>query len=245
MPTPDEMTLAARLVHAGIVPRDRAEAVLKERDAIRGQIAAPSLLDLLVKQGLLTRTELMIFRDRPLEELQPFPKYVIHGKVAEGGMAQVYRATYNPLDVQVALKVVKPEVSRQERFLLRFRREAGILMKLEHPAIVRGYDLGEQERVWYCAMEYAEGRNLEALVSEDGPMKEDAALHAVVQIARAVAYLDGRGIVHRDLKPGNVVMDERGDCRIIDLGRWLGEEYRVPDAAPAANRPVETDRGEE
>ena len=62
------MTLAARLVHAGIVPRPRAEAVLKERDSLRGQIAAPSLLDLLVNHGLITRTELMIFRDRPLED---------------------------------------------------------------------------------------------------------------------------------------------------------------------------------
>ena len=221
MPTADEMTLAARLVHAGIVPRPKAEAVLKERDSLRGQIAAPSLLDLLVARGLITRTELMIFRDRPLEELQPFPKYDIQGKVAEGGMAQVYRATYKPLDVQVALKVVKPEVSRQERMLLRFRREAGILMKLDHPAIVKGYDLGEQERVWYCAMQYAEGNNLEALIAERGPMPEIVALRAVAQIARAVAYLDSRGIVHRDIKPGNIVMDSKGGCRIIDLGLCL------------------------
>ncbi len=221
MPTRDEMELAARLVNAGIVPRDRAQAVLKERDALRDQLVAPSLLDLLVKHGLITRTELMIFRDRPLEELQPFPKYVIHGKVAEGGMASVYRATYKPLSVEVALKVVKPELSRQERFLLRFRREAGILLKLEHPHIVRGYDLAEQERVWYCAMEYAEGRDLQSIVEKDGPMKEDDALRAMVQVVRAVAYLDGRGIVHRDLKPSNVVMDAAGHCRIIDLGLCL------------------------
>jgi serine/threonine protein kinase len=221
VPSKDEMTLAARLVHEGIIARDQAAAVLKERDAARDQLVAPSLLDLLVKRGLLTRTELMIFRDRPLEELQPFPDYVIQGKVAEGGMAQVYRAVYKPLDVEVALKVMKPELSRQERFLLRFRREAGILLKLEHPSIVRGYDLAEQERVWYCAMEYAEGRDLQGIVEKEGPFKEDDALRIVVQMAHAVAYLDGRGIVHRDLKPGNVVMDAAGRCRIIDLGLCL------------------------
>ena len=212
------MTLAARLVHAGILAKEQAQAVLKEKDSLRDQLVAPNLLDLLVSRGLITRTELMIFRDRPLEELQPFPKYDIHGKVAEGGMAQVYRATYKPLGVQVVLKVVKPELSRQERFLLRFRREAGILMKLDHPGIVHGYDLGEQERVWYCAMEFAEGRDLQSVVEKDGPMKEDDALRAMVQVARAVAYLDSRGIVHRDIKPGNLVMDADGTCRIIDLG---------------------------
>jgi serine/threonine-protein kinase len=221
VPSQEEVTLAARLVHAGILSKEQATAVLKQREALRGQIAAPSLLDLLVGKGLITRTELMIFRDRPLEELQPFPKYVIHGKVAEGGMAQVYRATYKPLGVQVVLKVVKPELSRQDRFLLRFRREAGILMKLDHPGIVHGYDLAEQERVWYCAMEFAEGRDLQSIVEQDGPMKEDEALHAIVQVVRAVAYLDGRGIVHRDLKPSNIVMDRSGTCRIIDLGLCL------------------------
>ncbi len=221
MPSKEEMNLAARLVHEGIIQKDQAAAVLQERESSRDQLVAPSLLDLLVKRGLLTRTELMIFRDRPLEELQPFPKYVIRGKVAEGGMAQVYRAVYKPLGVEVALKVMKPELSRQDRFLLRFRREAGILLKLEHPGIVRGYDLAEQERVWYCAMEYAEGRDLQGIVEKEGPLKEEAALRAVLQMARAVAYLDGRGIVHRDLKPGNVVMDAEGRCRIIDLGLCL------------------------
>ncbi len=221
MPTEEELTLAARLVNAGVVGKVQAREVLAERDAVRSGIGSPSLLDLLVRRGWITRTELMIFRDRPLEEIQPFPKYVIKGKVAEGGMAMVYRATYKPLDVDVVLKVMKAELSRQDRFLLRFRREAGILMKLEHPAIVRGYDLGEQERVWYCAMEFAEGSDLQTLVEKSGPMKEEEALHAVVQVVRAVAYLDSRGIVHRDLKPSNVVMDGAGACRIIDLGLCL------------------------
>jgi len=221
VPSEEELTLAARLVHAGVIGKEQAQAVLKERDAVREQIAAPSLLDLLVKREWITRTELMIFRDRPLEELQPFPKYAIQGKVAEGGMAMVYRATYKPLDVDVVLKVMKAELSRQDRFLLRFRREAGILMKLEHPAIVRGYDLGEQERVWYCAMEFAEGRDLQTRIEEAGPMSEEDALHAMIQVVRAVAYLDSRGIVHRDIKPSNIVMDDAGACRIIDLGLCL------------------------
>src|SRR5258706_16259327 len=81
LPSKEELILAARLVHAGIVPKEKAEAVLKERESLREQLVPPTLLDLLVKRGLITRTELMIFRDRPLEELQPFPDYVIQGKV--------------------------------------------------------------------------------------------------------------------------------------------------------------------
>ncbi len=215
------MELAARLVHAGILDRAEAQAALKEREAVREQIAAPSLVELLVRRGLLTRTEMSIFRDRPLEEIQPFPKYVIHRKVAEGGMSQVYKATYKPLGVTVALKVMKPEVSRQERFLLRFKREAGILMRLEHPNIVRGYDLAEQERVWYCAMDFAEGKNLQDEVEARGRLTVAKALRATVQIARALVYLDSRGIVHRDVKPGNVVVSEDGTARIIDLGLCL------------------------
>ncbi|MHC4821871.1 MAG: serine/threonine-protein kinase, partial [Planctomycetota bacterium] len=97
-------------------------------------------------------------------------------------------------------------------------REAGILMKLEHPGIVRGYDLAEQERVWFCAMEFAEGRDLQAIVEDGGPLSEIEALRAVEKILEAVEYLDGRGIVHRDIKPGNILRDDQGNCRMIDLG---------------------------
>ncbi len=221
MPTKDEMMLAARLVQAGVIDREQAQAVLRERDGVREQIAAPSLLDLLVKREWITRTELSVFRDRPLEEIQPFPKYVIHGKLAEGGMSMVYRATYKPLGVQVALKVMKPELSRQPRFLLRFRREAGLLLKLEHEGIVRGYDLAEQERVWYCAMEFAEGESLLARVEREGRLPEEVALRLCLRVLRAVAYLDGRGIVHRDLKPDNLVVAPGGGVKIIDLGLCL------------------------
>jgi serine/threonine-protein kinase len=166
----------------------------------------------------VNRVELLSMQGVPLTETQPIPDYRFERKIAEGGMAEVYLATYLPIKEQVALKIMKPELARQEKYRLRFHRESKLLMKLEQQNIVKGYEIRRSEGYIFCAMEHVDGATVEERIEQSGPFDERLALYVTREVARALSYLVSRGVVHRDLKPGNILLTESGGVKIIDLG---------------------------
>jgi serine/threonine protein kinase len=188
------------------------------RDEEERQGKARDLGDMLLEKGLITRAELDSMREVPLTDTQPLTDYRFVRKIAEGGMANVYLATYLPISEPVALKIMKPELARQEHYRLRFLREAKLIMNLEHPNIVKGYEIRRAEGYIFCAMEHVDGATVEDRIEQDGAFDAQRALYVVREVARALEYLDGRGVVHRDLKPGNFLLTESGQVKIIDLG---------------------------
>ena len=143
--------------------------------------------------------------------------YELIAQIGEGGMGAVYKARQVSLDRIVALKVLRADLNADQRFVERFRREALLAAKIEHPNAVRIYDAGEDRGRHFIVMEYVEGTCLDGLLHE-GPMEERRALAIASGVARTLAIAHARGIVHRDIKPANILLTPDGKPKLADLG---------------------------
>lgn len=142
-------------------------------------------------------------------------KYVILSELGRGGMAVVFKAHQPDLDRLVAIKVLFGTVL-QQRFIERFQAEARSVAKMNHPNVIRIFEVGEQNGVHYLVMEYIQGMDLLAYLHEKKPSFNEV-VEIVNQICEALAYCHRQGIIHRDLKPTNILM--RGTTPIlIDFG---------------------------
>ena len=138
---------------------------------------------------------------------QPFSGYEILERVGSGAMGTVFKARDKKLGRIVALKVLKPSLARNERYVERLRREARIVAALNHPNIVTGYALGEEGGYHFFVMEYVEGDSLKHLLSEWGMFPEEQVLDVAMQVTAALDHAFAQGVIHRDIKPGNILID--------------------------------------
>lgn len=153
----------------------------------------------------------------PQELATRFPKLVIHRLVGQGGMGAVYEASQPALDRKIALKIMRPQFAVRTDFTERFHREARALAKLNHPNIVSIYDFGDSDGLCYFLMEYVEGCNLKQLMRK-GRLETSQSLAIVSQICQALQFAHDHGIVHRDIKTDNVLINEKGEVKIVDFG---------------------------
>ncbi len=153
---------------------------------------------------------------------QPFQDYELLDRVGAGAMGTVFKARHKRLSRIVALKVLKPSLARDARYVDRLRREARIVASLSHPNIVTGYDLGEEGGYHYFVMEFVEGKSLRQLLVEWGMFAEEYVLKVGQQVAAALDHAFARGVIHRDVKPGNILIDEQGNVKLTDLGLAKG-----------------------
>ncbi len=143
--------------------------------------------------------------------------YTIREEIGRGGMATVYRAHQLSMDRDVALKVLPPELLNQATSLDRFKREASIVARLEHRAIVPVHDYGEYQGIPYLVMRYMEGGSVDDMLAA-GPISPERTLQIALQIAPALDYAHRQGVLHRDLKPSNILLDANGDAYLTDFG---------------------------
>lgn len=143
--------------------------------------------------------------------------YRIVEQLGSGGMATVFKAYHASLDRYVAIKVLHPAFKQDPNFLSRFQREARIVAKLQHPAIVPVYDFNEHAGQPYLVMRFIEGETLKARLS-----KGDLPLFEVVQVlhpvGEALQYAHGQGVLHRDVKPSNILLTPDGGVFLADFG---------------------------
>jgi serine/threonine protein kinase len=145
-------------------------------------------------------------------------RYQLVSRLAVGGMGEVWQATDHVLGRQVAIKVVKPQLTDDPHFLERFRREARHTAKLTHPGIAQVYDYAEEQGRAYLVMELVPGEPLSALLNRAGRLDVDQTLDIIAQTALALQAAHDAGVVHRDVKPGNVLVTPRGTVKITDFG---------------------------
>ncbi|WP_075877165.1 Stk1 family PASTA domain-containing Ser/Thr kinase [Merdibacter massiliensis] len=145
-------------------------------------------------------------------------RYLLVTNIGQGGMADVYKAIDTILNREVAIKILRGELSHDPMTLLRFQREASAASKLSHPNVVDVYDVGESEGRHYIVMEYVRGRTLKQLITQRGALNLDEAIDIMMQLASAISLAHEKHIIHRDIKPQNVLVKDDGTVKITDFG---------------------------
>lgn len=147
-----------------------------------------------------------------------FGPYELRAPLGRGGMGQVWRARDTPLDREVAIKVLAPELAADPTYRQRFLREARAVARLQHPNIVHVYAFDELNGRLFIAMPLLAGRDLGTVLREDGPLDPPEAVQIIRQVAEALAAAHQAGVVHRDIKPTNIFVQPSGHVHLIDFG---------------------------
>lgn len=156
----------------------------------------------------------------PAELQEILPQYEVHMLVGRGGMGAVYKGLQLSLDRAVAIKLLPPAIERQDlAFAERFKNEARLMGRMNHPAIVSVYDFGRtSDGQLYFVMEYVDGTDVQRMIAREGKLPPEHALAITAHLCDALGYAHKQGIVHRDIKPSNVLIDIEGRVKVADFG---------------------------
>ncbi len=138
--------------------------------------------------------------------------------IGDGGMANVYLAYDRTLKRHVAIKMLRYELSKDERFIKRFKRESAQVINLDHPNIVHVYTVGDYKQQPFIVMEYVKGKTLKDYLRENGALEPLTAVHIMTQLAEGVLYAHQNNIIHRDLKTQNIMITDEQVVKITDFG---------------------------
>ena len=145
-------------------------------------------------------------------------RYEIVKTIGEGGMANVYLAQDTILDRKVAVKVLRGDLSSDDKFIRRFQREALSVSNLSHPNIVEVYDVGEEDGQHYIVMEYIEGKTLKQLLKKRESLTLTEVIDIMTQLTDGISHAHESYIIHRDIKPQNIMIEDDGKVKITDFG---------------------------
>lgn len=145
-------------------------------------------------------------------------RYELIEKIGEGGMAVVYKAKDRLLSRYVAIKILRPEYTKDEQFVESFRRESQAAAGLQHPNIVAVYDVGKSGSINYIVMELIDGTPLSDLIAEKGKLDYKETIDIASQVASALSLAHKHQIIHRDVKPHNIMITRDGIAKLTDFG---------------------------
>ncbi len=189
-----------KLRDSGVLPADPAKlAQYLVRDSLLTYFQAEQLL-----QGKYKRFNL--------------GKYKVLERLGSGGMGTVFLCEHKLMRRRVAVKVLPIPRSDDDASIKRFYREARAVAAVDHPNIVRAYDIDQDENLHFIVMEWVDGTNLQELVKKFGPLDVTRACHYIYGAAVGLQHAHEIGLVHRDIKPGNILIDRSGVVKILDLG---------------------------
>jgi len=231
MPSPTTIDEFLELVRKSeIVDEKKLTAYL---DKVRAAQALPNtpaaLASLLVRDGVLTQFQAEQFLQGKWRRFC-LGKYKVLEKLGAGGMGIVYLCEHKLMRRRVAVKVLPESSSDDADSLARFYREARAVAALDHPNIVRAYDIDQDDKLHFLVMEHVDGSSLQEIVKKTGPMDVLRACHYIRQAALGLQHAhETAGIVHRDIKPSNILVDRNGVVKILDMGlaRFFHDEEEV------------------
>jgi eukaryotic-like serine/threonine-protein kinase len=145
-------------------------------------------------------------------------RYQLTAHLARGGMADVYQGHDRLLNRKVAVKVLHAQLSNDDAFVKRFRKEAQAAANLTHPNIVGIYDWGQLDNTYFIVMELVEGRSLRDVLKSEGTLLPRRAVEIAADVSAALSVAHRAGLVHRDIKPGNILLAPDGTVKVTDFG---------------------------
>lgn len=205
------------LAASRLFTRSEMDAYIEGLPPDRRPTDPASMAKELVQSKKLTKYQAAcIYQGRPFHLL--FGKYEVIDRIGVGGMGQVYRARHRQMDRLAAVKVLSSKSLQSDRAVERFRREVRMAAQLAHKNIVATYDADDVDGEQYLVMEYVEGRDMAAILKQQGPLSPEDAVDCMMQAARGLEYIHSKNIIHRDIKPGNLMQAHDGTVQISDLG---------------------------
>ena len=145
-------------------------------------------------------------------------RYEIIEELGKGGMGKVYRVEDKKINQEVALKLMRPEISLDTRTIERFSNELKMTRMISHRNVCRMFDLGEEKGTYFITMEYVSGEDLKSFIKRAAPLGKSRTMAIGKQVCEGLAEAHRLGVVHRDLKPSNIMIDKDGSVRIMDFG---------------------------
>jgi len=205
------------LSSSGLMTAEEVEAFIRGLPGDRQPDDARTLAKEMLRHKKLTRFQIQAVYEGKARGLV-LGNYVILDKIGEGGMGQVFKARHRRMERVVAVKVLPEAAMSSPEAVQRFQREVKAAARLSHPNIVTAYDADEAGGVHFLVMEYVEGKDLASVVADRGTLSVDRAVDYVRQAAKGLKYAHGQSVVHRDVKPANLLLDQAGTVKILDLG---------------------------
>jgi len=209
--------LVDRIRKSGLVPAAELSAFVDGPNRTADDATVAQLLEKLVAAHLLTRFQAERLAAGKYKGFF-LGSYTILDRLGAGGMGQVCLAEHAAMRRFVAVKVLPGHVYQDEIARERFFREGRAAATLDHPNIVRVFDMNREGKLLYIVMEYVEGVSLQQLIEKDGRRSIAAAASYAHQVALGLQHAHERGLVHRDIKPGNTLVDRFGVAKLLDLG---------------------------
>ena len=220
MPAPSTISEFVDLVRkSGLLVESKFEELVQRQ---RAHGTLPQTIDpfaaLLVREGLLTFFQAKQLKLGRYKRFTIGSKYRLLELIGAGGMGAVYLCEHTLMKRLVALKVLPVEKLDDPQNLDRFHREARAVAALDHPNIVRAYDIDQHEKLHFLVMEYVDGNSLQDVIARHGPMDPIRAAHYMAQSAVGLQHAHELGMVHRDVKPGNLLLERTGVIKVLDMG---------------------------
>ena len=220
MPAPANVAEFLDVVRkSGLIPEDRLQTELHRlRITASTNLSVDQVALSFIENALLTRFQSKQMKLGRYKRFEIASKYRLLELLGVGGMGAVYLCEHMFMKRLVALKVLPVEKLQDPSALLRFYREARAVAALDHPNIVRAYDIDKFEQMHFLVMEYVDGASIQEVVARHGPLDPMRAANYVAQSAHGLHHAHQLGMVHRDVKPGNLLLERTGFIKILDMG---------------------------
>src|SRR6266478_5928053 len=215
---------------SGVVDDKRLDAAVAKLRAAGTPPKEPGkLAGILVRDGILTHFQADNFLQGRWRRFT-IGKYKVMERLGQGGMGSVYLCEHKFMRRRAAVKVLPTAKADDTSSLQRFYREGRAVAALDHPNIVRAYDIDQDDKLHFLVMEYVDGASFQELIKKHGPMDITRAAHYIRQAAIGLQHAhQTAGLVHRDVKPGNILVDRTGIVKVLDMGlaRFFHDEEDV------------------